>query len=249
MSPLLWSKNVSSSVVCSCFLDSWHSQRKVRWSIHNSGSSSSICPSSVRSLSSRGMCSLHHFDTPISRALKNLYFSGFLLDIVPNGISPHTEVLRIFVHSCLVEVTVWNQHWYTVLSVESSHIVSLYSLRRPNSDLMSGSSFRGSPLWVFPLISRVTVSSSTLFCSFSTISLSTSVSGDLERLRLTPQPIHLWMVWRHDSWSVRYKRSTWSSCASNHSLRVTSSNRLELSPSSSLSTFLDSRVRCTFRMS
>ncbi len=52
--PLLCNKNVSSSVVRSFFLDTWHSHRKVRRSIHCSGSSSSICPSSVRSFPSLG---------------------------------------------------------------------------------------------------------------------------------------------------------------------------------------------------
>ena len=51
--------------------------------------------------------------------------------------------------------------------------------------------------------------------------------------------------------SVRYKRLTWSSwrpCQPcKHSLRATSSGRFELSPSSSLPTLLDSRVRCSYR--
>ena len=42
ISPLLCTRNVSSSVVCSLFLDEWHSHRKVRWSNHSSGSSSSL---------------------------------------------------------------------------------------------------------------------------------------------------------------------------------------------------------------
>ena len=60
----------------------------------------------------------------------------------------------------------------------------------------------------------------------------------------------MWIAWRDTSLSVRHKRSTWSSCASKHSLRATSSSRLELSPSSylpTLDTLLDSRVRCSCR--
>ena len=40
ITPLLCRRNVSSSVVSSLFLDAWHSNRKVRWSNHSSGSSS-----------------------------------------------------------------------------------------------------------------------------------------------------------------------------------------------------------------
>ena len=69
IAPLLCNRNVSSPVVCSLFLDVWHFHRKVRWSIHSSGSSSSICPSSVRSFPFLGMCSLHHFSTTTSRSL------------------------------------------------------------------------------------------------------------------------------------------------------------------------------------
>ena len=69
IAPLLCSKNVPSSVVRSRFLDAWHSHEKVRRSSHSSGSSSSMCPSSVKSFPSLGMCSLHHFSPPISKAL------------------------------------------------------------------------------------------------------------------------------------------------------------------------------------
>ena len=61
--------------------------------------------------------------------------------------------------------------------------------------------------------------------------------------------MHLWIAWRVASLSVKYRRSTWSSCASKHSLRATSSGRFELRPSSSLPTLLDSRHRCSCRSS
>ena len=69
IAPLLCNKIVPSSVVRSRFLDVWHSHEKVIWSSHNSGFSSSICPSSVKSFPFLGMCSLHHFSAPISKAL------------------------------------------------------------------------------------------------------------------------------------------------------------------------------------
>ena len=58
--------------------------------------------------------------------------------------------------------------------------VSLCSLRRSSPALMSVSSFMGSPRWSFTLISRVTAPTSSVFCSFITMVLSTSVSEDLE---------------------------------------------------------------------
>ena len=68
ITPLLCNKTVSSFVVCSRFLDVCHSHKKVEWSIHNSGSSSSICPS-VKSFPFLGICSLHYFSAPISLTL------------------------------------------------------------------------------------------------------------------------------------------------------------------------------------
>ena len=69
IAPLLCDKNVQSSVVRSHFLDEWHSHEKVERSSHNSGSSSSVCPSSVKSFPVVGMCSLHHFCESISKDL------------------------------------------------------------------------------------------------------------------------------------------------------------------------------------
>ena len=96
------------------------------------------------------------------------------------------------------------------------------------------------------MIIRVVAPTSTLLCSFSTMTLRTSVS-DLERFNFAPTPIHLWISCRDVSLSVKYRRSIWSSCASKNSLRTTSSGRFELSPSSSLPTLLDSRIRCSYR--
>ena len=112
---------------------------------------------------------------------------------------------------------------------------------------MSVSSFKGCPRWSLTLICRVVAPASTLFCSFSMIALRTSVSGDLERFSFDPHPIHLWITWKDSSLSVKYKRSIWSSCVSKHSLRDTSSGRLELRSSSSLPAFLDSRIHCSCR--
>jgi hypothetical protein len=52
-------------------LEVWHAHKRFCFSHHNSVSSNSEIPSSVMSLRSlplRGMCSLHHFDSPISSA-------------------------------------------------------------------------------------------------------------------------------------------------------------------------------------
>ena len=238
MAPLLCSRKVPSSVVRSLFLDAWHSHKKVRRSNQSSGSSNSICPSSVQSLPSLGTCSLHHFSAPTSRALKASISPAFCLMWL-RTVSVQTEVLRIFVVPCFAG------HWYTVLPDKLSHIVSLYSFRRPNSALMSASSFKGSPRWALTLINRVAAPASTLFWSFTMMAFKISASGDLDRFSFAPQPIHLWIAWREASLSVKYKRSTWSSCASRHSRRATNSGRLELTPSSSLPTLLDSRVRCS----
>ena len=108
---------------------------------------------------------------------------------------------------------------------------------------------QGSARWVLTLINRVVTPTSTLFCSFSTMVLRTSTSVDLERFNFAPPPIYLWITWRDVSLSVKSRRSIWSSCASKHSLRATSSGRFELRPSSSLSTLLDSRSRCSYRSS
>jgi hypothetical protein len=70
IAPLLCNKNVLSSVVCSRFLDVWHSHKKVGRSIHNSGSSSSICPSSVKSFP----------------------FSHFLSNIITHSIDPYRSL-------------------------------------------------------------------------------------------------------------------------------------------------------------
>ena len=113
----------------------------------------------------------------------------------------HTEVLRTVAPPCLVEVT---GHSYTVLSDESFQIVSLYSLRRPISALMSASSFKGSPRWALTLINRVVAPACTLCSSFSMMALRTSASGDLERFSFAPPPIHLWIGWRVASLSVKY---------------------------------------------
>ena len=55
------------------------------------------------------------------------------------------------------------------------------------------------------------------------------------------------MAWRDASLSVKYKKCMWSSWSSRHSLRATSSERLELSPSISRPTFLDCVVLCSNR--
>ena len=88
-----------------------------------------------------------------------------------------------------------------VRSVWVDHVFSSSSFSLPISTRMSVSSFSGSPLWVFTLISRVAVPAFTRFCS-----LMTSPSGDRVRLSFAPPPIHLFMTRRVVSLSVRYNR-------------------------------------------
>jgi hypothetical protein len=138
-------------------------------------------------------------------------------------------------------------HWYTVLLVGLSHVTSFCSLRRPISALISASSLSVPPPWAFTFTSKVEAPASTLFCSSSIICLRTSALGDLERLTLAPQSIHLRMAWRVASLSVRYRRLMLSSYPSRHSVRATNSGRFELTPSSSRPTLLECRVRCSWR--
>ena len=104
-----------------------------------------------------------------------------------------------------------------VLLVGVLHVFSLSGFIRPISARMSASSLSGR----------------------------TSASAVFARLSLAPPPIHLLMVWRVVSLSVRYSRFSLSGCAYKHSRRATTSGRLELIPSSSRPTLCDCFDLCS----
>ncbi len=87
----------------------------------------------------------------------------------------------------------------------------------------------------------------TRFCSLMIMVLRTSPTGDLIRLSFAPPPIHLFMAWRVNSLSVRYRRFSLSRWASRHSRSATSSGWFELMPSSSRSTHWECRSLCSLR--
>ena len=134
-----------------------------------------------------------------------------------------------------------------VRSVWVDHVFSSSSFSLPISARMSASSFRGSPLWAFTLISRVAAPAFTRLCSLMIIALRISPSGDRDRLNFAPPPIHLFIAWRVASLSVRYSRFSLSRWASRHSRSATSSGRFELLPSSSRPTLWECSSLCSLR--
>ncbi len=104
-----------------------------------------------------------------------------------------------FFHTNMVLPLGWSQSSCGVYSLVSSASCDVL----PCSARESTASLRGSPLWALILMRKVFAPAVTLSWRICTISLTISPSGVVTRFARVPSPIHLLMVFRRDSLSVR----------------------------------------------
>jgi len=104
-----------------------------------------------------------------------------------------------FCHENMVLPLGWSHSIFGVYSLVSSAVCAVL----PCSARESAASLRGSPLWALIFMRKVFAPAVTLSWRICTISRTISPSGVVARFARVPSPIHLLMVFRRDSLSVR----------------------------------------------
>ena len=104
-----------------------------------------------------------------------------------------------FFHENMVLPLGWSHNICGVYLLVSSALCAFL----PCSARESAASLRGSPLWVLIFMRKVFAPDVTLSWRICTISRTISPSGVVARFARVPSPIHLLMVFRRDSLSVR----------------------------------------------